>query len=809
MSSSSPAAAAARLAPGWDPKAKPFPQARRTDDVETFKSAKEASGEVQVPDPYKWLEQPPSKSEETKAFVEAQAAYAQEYIKGWPYREAFKKRVEANMSFPRFSCPSLKGDGAYYYSFNAGLDPQATIWRATREELEAAEKAEHEGSADTAKPMGKLWFDTNLLSKDGTVAIGTSAFSKSGKNFAYCLAKNGSDWNTIYVRKTTEPFVKPEGVEAAEVDKYVDSQHGDSRSIDKIDFVKFSDIGFFNDEGFFYQRFPDTTGGGSKGTETDATKDAQLYYHKLGTTQDEDILIVDKDPKVREAMWHGSLTEDKRWLMVAASKDTNPKHRSWLAYIGDSPSIPPASELRWIPLAQKYEYGLYDFGNDVLDEKDEDGNPIERFYIFTNKDADNYRIVYTDVKRSSAKAIKHISDFEGPDAELVELVPEQQDATLSSARFIAGNRLVVQLKRNVQDELWEYDVSTGKPIRRLMSSLVGTISQTSGRRHDKELFVSSISFTNPGTITRIEFSQDTKDEPKEIVHRTTKVAGIQPDDYISKQVWFDSTDGAKVPIFVTYPKSIDPSKAPVLLYVYGGFNIAIPPSFSPGMMTAITELGGVYAVANVRGGGEFGEKWWKSGYQYQKQHTFDDTLNAAKFLHESGLGAKGKIIINGGSNGGLTVSAVANQATEEHGIGGVIAEVGVLDLLRFQRHTIGSAWVGDFLNADNSGEEFDYIYKISPLENIVPGKAYPTFLLMSADHDDRVVPLHTFKMAAKLQHDCPENPNPILLRVDLNAGHGAGKSTAKRIDELCDKWAVMGRALDLKMRDSPSAAASL
>ncbi|KAK0540046.1 hypothetical protein OC835_000844 [Tilletia horrida] len=792
---------AATYAPGWDPKTKPFPQARCSDDVETFKSA--VSGKVDVADPYKWLEIPPSKSAETKDWVEAQAEYAQDYIKGYPDRAAFKKRVEANMSFPRFSCPSLKGDGAYYYSFNAGLDPQATIWRASRAEIEAAEKAEHQGGANAGNPPGKLWFDVNLLSKDGTIALSQMNFSKSGEHLAYSLSKNGSDWNTIYVRKTSEPFVKPAGVEGADADKYIHPEGGPNRLEDKLDFVKFSSIGFVKDEGVVYQRFPDTTSGGSKGTETDATKDAELYYHQLGTKQEDDVLVIGKDPKVREAMWHGFLSEDRRWLQVSSSKDTDPKHRYYLACLEDQ-SI--SSKMRWIPLATKFEYTLNYIGNDVLEEKDEDGNPIERFYFTTNKDASNYRIVYTDVKRSSAKEIGHVSEFDGEDAKLVEVVPEQKDALLSSADLIANNRLLVIYNRNVQDELWEYDLKTGKPIRRLLQSLVGTIGQVSGRREDFEAFVSSISFTNPGIITRIAFDKEKPDEaPKEVVHRTTKVATIIPDDYISKQVWFDSTDGARVPMFVTYPKAIDPAKAPALLYAYGGFNISITPSFSPGMLTWATEYGGVYAVVNARGGGEFGEAWWKAGHRFQKQHTFDDVLNAAKYLHQNGLAAKGKIIVNGGSNGGLTVAAVGNQCTEEHGIGALIAEVGVLDLLRFQRHTIGSAWVGDYLNADADGEQFDSIYKISPLENIVRGKTYPTYLLMSADHDDRVVPLHTFKMAAKLQHECPENPNPILLRVDLNAGHGAGKSTAKRIDELCDKWSVIARALNLKLRDAPSA----
>ncbi|KAE8220801.1 hypothetical protein CF326_g8684 [Tilletia indica] len=785
------------LAPGWDPKRNPFPQARRSDDKESFKSAKDPSGKVEVADPYKWLETPPSQSKETKDWIQAQADYAQQYIKGYPERAAFKKRIEANLSFPRFSCPSLKGDGAYYFSYNAGLDPQSTIYRATRSEIEAAES-----SPDGTKPPGNLWFDTNLLSKDGTIALGGMNFSKSGKHLAYSLSKNGSDWQTIYVRKTTDPFVVPSEASAEAREEHIDAEGGPNRLPDKLEFVKFSSIGFHEDKGIFYQRFPDTTHGGSKGTETDATKDAELYYHRLGTTQDEDILVIGKDKDCREVMWGGFLSEDRRWLQVNASKDTQPTARTYLACLDDQ-SV--SGEMKWIALAHEFEYQLGYLGNDVLEEKDEEGKAVERFYYLTNKDASNYRVVYTDVRRSSARSIGHVSDFKGEDAKLVELVPEQEDALLNSAEIVAGNKLLLTYSRNVQDELWEYDLKTGKQVRRLMAGLVGTISQVAGRREDREIFVSSISFTNPGVIHRIVFDNEKEEEPKEIVHRTTKVAGIKPEDYISKQVWFDSTDGVRVPMFVTYPKEIDLSQAPVLLYAYGGFNIPIPPSFSPGMMTWATEYGGVYAVVNARGGGEFGEKWWKAGSGYNKQHTFDDVLNAAKYLHENGLGKKGKIVVNGGSNGGLTVAAVGNQCGEEHGIGGLIAEVGVLDLLRFQRHTIGSAWVGDYLNADASGEEFDHLYSISPLENISSSKTYPTTLLMSADHDDRVVPLHTFKFAAKMQYECKGNANPLLLRVDINAGHGAGKSTAKKIEELCDKWSVIARALDLKLRDAPSA----
>lgn len=738
----------------WTPSTAPYPAARRSDASSSYASA--AHGRVTVPEPYDWLETPPSQSEETAAWTKAQAAYTDAFLAECGDKATLQKRLEENWNYARVSAPSHKHDGRYYYSYNAGLAPQSQIYRATRAEVDAAEGKKQEG------PVGELFFDTNVLSPDGTVALALTAFSHSGKYLVYGLSVSGSDWTTLYVRTTDAPLTASDGTEG-----------GAGRMADVLEHVKFSSAVWTHDDvGFFYQRYPSVSHT-DKGTETDANQDAALYYHRLGTAQAEDVLVIAADKATPSSMWHPTVTEDGKWVLLENSKDTDTKQRFFLAPL-EGQTIGPA--MRWIPLSTSFRYTLEYIGNDG-----------PRFYFVTNKDAPNYRVVYLDVDASMAQAAEHVAALQGDHDQFHDLVAEDPKAIVSTAKLVDNDKLLVLCSRDVKDELWVHDLASGAQRGRLLPDLVGTISQLAGLREDCETFVMTASFSNPGTVHRIVWERGV---PETRTYATTHVAGIRAEDFTSTQVFVPSKDGTRIPMFLTHATSTKlDGTAPALVYFYGGFNIPLNPVFSPSMMTWVASYGGVLAFVNARGGGEYGDKWHEAGMLFHKQNVFDDVMASTQWLHEHKYAAKGKITIMGGSNGGLGVAAVANQCTDEHGIGAAIADVGVHDMLKFPLWTIGKAWTADYGNPQEDPKAFDYNYAYSPLHNVAQ-KSYPTMVLACADHDDRVVPAHSFKLAAELQHARPDNANPLLLRVELQAGHGAGKSTQKRIVEASESTSV-------------------
>ena len=756
----------------WSPQTHPYPAARRSDAATTYKSAKH--GEVRVPEPYDWLEKPPSESAETRTWTEAQAAYTQNFLEACSDTATLRERLEKNWDYARCSAPSRKRDGRYYYSYNSGLAPQSQLYRATREQLDEAQQRGEQG------PVGELFFDTNVLSSDGTVALTTTAFSHTGRYFAYGLSQSGSDWYKVYFRSTEAPLT--EGGEPG----------GKGRLDDVLEHIKFSSIAWTHDDkGVFYQRYPEPSSA-DLGTDTDANKDAQLYYHRLGTPQSEDVLVIDKDTATPSSIWQAEVTDDGKWLLVENAKDTDVKQRFFLANLEDQPIGP---EMRWIPLSSEFKYTLGYLGNDGT-----------RFYFITNESAPNYRVVAADVRPEQAQRASHVAELQGR-VPLVDVVPEDRDALLASAVVVAERQLLLVYSRDVKDEVWLHDLPTGERVRRLLPELVGSVSQIAGRREELEAFIATTSFTNPGQIERLTWRPEATqhaEPPSEVrTYRTTHVAGIRASDYVSTQVFFHSRDGTRVPMFLTYPKDMPlDGSAPALVYFYGGFNIPLTPMFSPSMMTWVASYRGVLAFVNARGGGEYGDPWHEAGCLFNKQNVFDDVLAACEYLHTERYAAKGKLIINGGSNGGLGVAAVTNQATPAAGIGAAIADVGVHDMLKFAQWTIGSAWCADYGNPAEDPKAFDYNYAYSPLHNVDEQKEYPTVVLACADHDDRVVPAHSFKLAAELQHRRAQNANPLLLRVELQAGHGAGKSTQKRIAEASESTScVHGTWLTSRVRN--------
>ncbi|WAQ91880.1 hypothetical protein PtA15_15A272 [Puccinia triticina] len=754
----------------WDPKATPYPPVRRDpNSSEVFQSKQ--NGSVTIPDPYSWLHEPPKQSKETQQFVTRQQALTKDYLSKYSHRDALHEAVTKNWDYARFSCPSLKPDGYYYFSFNSGLQAQSIVYRVKKGEEEEALKR----ATDPKQPAGELFLDPNLFSIDGTTAFSFSAVSESGIYMAYGVSRSGSDCQTIYVRRTDCPHTKT----AADGGKRGEDP---GRMKDTVEKVKFSSLSWMKDDsGFFYSRFPDeqpnTTEPGADlkgeveadaGTDTKADLNHMLYFHKLGEPQSKDLLIME-DPANPSYMWGAEVSDDAKYLILTTSKDTGRSNRLWVA---DLTSQPLSSEMKWQKIVNE-------FGNEYIFV----ANDNSRLYFMTNKDAPKRKVVTYDLSK--------------PEEGFQDLIAEDPQAVLEGYSPTNNDLTVLSYSRDVKDELYLHEIKSGKRIKRIGEELIGTIGGISGRRKHGEFFFQISSFLSPGTVYRYRF--DRPEDQALAEFRKTLIPGLDSNDFVSKQVFYESKDGTKVPMFIVHMKDFkQDGSAPALQYGYGGFSINISPFFSPSFMSFVAHYGGVLAVPNIRGGGEYGEDWHLAGCFENKQNVFDDFQYATKYLVANGYAAPDKVTIMGGSNGGLLVAACVNQAPWL--FGSALAEVGVLDMLRFHRFTIGRAWIADYGDPDTP-EAFDYLIKYSPLHNINPAAEYPALMLLTADHDDRVVPLHSFKYAAAVQHALPTNKHPCLLRLELKAGHGAGKSTEMKINSVVDQLSFVALSLGLEWKE--------
>jgi prolyl oligopeptidase len=527
---------------------------------------------------------------------------------------------------------------------------------------------------------------------------------------------------------------------------------------DHIKWVKFSSTSWAHDgSGFYYSRYDEPT---------EATKLAgvnyfqKLYFHKLGTPQSDDTLVYDR-PDQKEWGFAGEVTDDGRYLVITSSQGTERKSRIFYKDLKQK-------DAKVVGLMEAFD-AAYDF-------IDNDG-PV--FYFRTDKNAPRSRIIAVDVRKPEPMQWK-------------EIVPEAPQ-TLVSANII-NNQLVVDYLSDAHSAVKVFDLK-GKFVRDVELPGIGSAGGFGGKRGDKETFYSYTSFTNPTTIYRYDMRSG-----KSTVYRQPKV-DFDPSQFETRQVFYTSKDGTKVPMFIVSKKGIKlDGSNPTYLYGYGGFNIPLTPSFSVANL-AWVEMGGVYAMANLRGGGEYGEAWHKAGTRLQKQNVFDDFIGAAEWLVANKVSSPAKLSIGGGSNGGLLVGATMTQRPDL--FAAAVPAVGVLDMLRFQKFTIGWAWTSDYGSSDNA-DEFQALYKYSPLHNLKQGTCYPATMVVTADHDDRVVPAHSFKFAAAAQA-AQGGANPILIRIDTKAGHGAGKPTAKLIDEVTDRWGFLAKALGMNV---PAAAST-
>ena len=525
---------------------------------------------------------------------------------------------------------------------------------------------------------------------------------------------------------------------------------------DVVKWSKFSGAAFTKDaRGFFYSRYDEPKAGSAL---RDTNYYQKLYFHKLGTPQSADELIYKRDDQ-KEWGFGGAVTDDGHYLILYVSVGTDPRNR---VYYKDLTK--PAGPV--VPLMDKMD-AAYNF-------VDNDG-PV--FWFVTNQGATLSRLVEVELRQPEPEHWKTI-------------VPESADK-LEFASMV-DHKFIASYLKDAHTEVKVFDRS-GKFLRTVELPGIGTAGGFGGRREQRYTFYSYTSYATPATIYRYDVATG-----KSTVFRQPNVK-FHPEDYETRQVFYSSKDGTRVPMFITSKKGLKlDGTNPTLLYGYGGFDVPLTPGFSVGSLVWM-EMGGVYAVANLRGGGEYGEPWHLAGTKLHKQNVFDDFIAAGEWLIANHYTVSSKLAIQGGSNGGLLVGACMAQRPELYGA--ALPAVGVMDMLRFHKFTIGWAWTSDYGSSDNA-EEFAAIYKYSPLHNIKAGVQYPATLIMTADHDDRVVPAHSFKFAATLQAD-QAGPAPVLIRIQTKAGHGAGKPISKTIDEITDAWGFLVKSLGMK--DDPFA----
>ncbi|KAI5353621.1 hypothetical protein L3X38_006515 [Prunus dulcis] len=697
---------------------------------------------VKIADPYRWLEAPDS--EETKDFVQKQVELTQSVLKECDTRGKLSEKITKLFDHPRYDPPYRKGN-KYFYSHNTGLQAQNVIY-----------------VQDSLDGEPEVLLDPNTLSEDGTVSLNTHSVSEDAKYMAYALSTSGSDWVTIKVMRVEDKKIEP----------------------DTLSWVKFSGISWTHDnKGFFYSRYPAPKEGKDidAGTETNANLYHEVYYHFVGTDQSKDILCW-KDPENPKYLFGATVTADGKYILLSIDEGCDPVNKF---YYCDMSALPNGLEgLRekndLLPVLKLID--TFDAMYNLI------ANDDTVFTFLTNKDAPKYKLVRVDLKEPTV---------------WTDVLQEAEKDVLESVCAVNGSQMIVSYLSDVKCVLQIRDLNSGNLLHQLPLD-IGSISGISGRREDSTAFFGFTSFLTPGIIYQCNLANEIPDVK---VFREITVPGFDRSEFQVDQVFIPSKDGTEIPMFVVARKNIPlDGSHPCLLYGYGGFNISITPYFSVSRIVLTRHLGAVFCVANIRGGGEYGEEWHKSGSLAKKQNCFDDFISAAEYLVSAGYTQPSKLCIEGGSNGGLLVGACINQRPDLFGC--ALAHVGVMDMLRFHKFTIGHAWTSDYGCSDKE-EEFQWLIKYSPLHNVrrpwelhaSQPHQYPSTMLLTADHDDRVVPLHTLKLLATLQYvlstSLEKSPqtNPIIGRIECKAGHGSGRPTQKMIDEAADRYSFMAKML--------------
>jgi len=675
-----------------------YPDARRIGHTDDY------FGTV-VADPYRWMED--LDAPEVGVWVEAQNEIAIPFLESLPDHEEIQARLTELWNYERFGIPSKEG-GLYFFTRNDGLQDQDVLFVA--ESLEGEPRA---------------LIDPNGFSEDATIALAGWSVSPDGRYVAYATSDGGTDWNSWHVREVATGEDLP----------------------DTVAYTKFTEASWLpNGSGFFYSRYPVGPDG-----EGDGQAQVEVYFHSVGTQQDEDELVYSvEDSESRNP--YGTVTEDGRYLILNLFEGYN-ENAIYYRDLG-------APNGRVVRLLDNWD-ALYTFvGND---------GPL--FFFHTNRDAPRNRVVAIDIRNPAP-------------SRWVEVIPEAQEM-LESASFVGGG-FVAQYLRDA-NSLVRLFSREGEVTRDVPLPGIGTAVGFSGHGDDSETFYSFQSYTVPPTVYRYDVRTG-----ESMVFKRAEV-NVARNAYETVQVFFSSADGTRVPMFLTYKTGLEKNgQHPTLLYGYGGFNSSQTPSFRVDRLVWL-EMGGIFAHANLRGGGEYGEEWHLAGTKTNKQNVFDDFIAAAEYLIAEGYTSTPRLAIQGGSNGGLLVGAVMTQRPEL--FGAALPAVGVLDMLRYHTASLNARqWSSDYGLSENE-EEFRALYAYSPYHNVEEGACYPPTLVTTADRDDRVVPWNSFKFGAALQH-AQGCENPVLIRVETRAGHGAGKPTWMRIEEVADAWAFLKWALE-------------
>jgi prolyl oligopeptidase len=580
---------------------------------------------------------------------------------------------------------------------------------------------------DTLAGEPRVVLDPNTLSQDGTIAVTGWNLSEDGGLLAYGLSSGGSDWQEWRVRDVEAGRDLP----------------------DTLKWVKFSEAAWTHDrQGFFYSRYDEPREGRPL---EEANFYQKLYYHRLGTPQSADELVYQR-PDKKEMGFIARVTQDGRYLIIHAWKGTETENGVFYKDLAQ-----PGS--RVVELLGGFDAAYTFIAN---------AGPV--FWLNTDLAAPRGRVVAIDLRDPAREHWR-------------ELIPQSTE-TLQGATCLNDTFVALYLK-DAHAQVRQFDLA-GKPLREVELPGLGSAEGFSGRCQDRETFFAFSSFTAPGTIYRYDLETG-----KAAVFRRPEVKGFDSSQFETRQVFYPSKDGTRVPMFITHKKGLKlDGSNPAYLYGYGGFGASVLPAFSPAHVVWM-EHGGVYAVANLRGGGEYGEEWHQAGSRLKKQNVFDDFIAASEWLIAGGYTSRPKLAIAGYSNGGLLTAACMVQRPDLYGA--VIVGVGVLDMLRFHKFTIGWGWISDYGSPDNP-DDFKVLYAYSPYHNLKPGTAYPPTLITTADHDDRVVPAHSFKFAAALQR-ANGGPNPTLIRIETRAGHGGGKPVSKKIEETADEMSFLFHAL--------------
>jgi len=576
----------------------------------------------------------------------------------------------------------------------------------------------------------RVLIDPNSLSDDGTVALVDWQPTDDGKYLMYALSESGLDWRTFKIR---------------DVDTGEDLD-------DTLTNIKFSGASWRKDKsGFYYSRFPDDIKDEGEGNQK---LSHQLYFHLLGTEQSEDTFIYEH-PEIQGAIIGAYVTPDDKYLLVYIGGESVGFNRLYYREID--------SDGDFIHLFDDLD-ARYNFV----------GNDSDTFYIETSKDAPNKRIIAVDLKNPS---------------ELKEVIPENDDVIQGVS--LVNHQFVITYMHHAHNiiKVFDIDGTFSHEIELPAPGSTGVPAGWGALPDDTEIYVPFMSFLQPLSILKFDFSTQQLSS-----FFDASAPSFNVDDYETKQVFFQSKDGTTVPMFITAKKGLELNgDNPTILYGYGGYDVSMTPMYGSHIPVWL-ENGGIFALANIRGGGEYGEKWHFDGMLDKKQNTFDDFIAAAEYLIDNDYTSSKKLAIEGGSNGGLLVAACMVQRPDLYGA--ILCHVPVIDMLRFQHFTAGRYWTSEYGDANSAEEHFDFLMAYSPLHNIQPGVKYPPLLIMTADHDDRVVPMHSKKFAAALQEADATN-NVILLRIDTKAGHGMGKPTAKIIDQKVDVYAFLNTLFEM------------